>query len=106
MRKHQKLAESKYVKYIAPKQKPVIHNTHARKNVSADIVQAAERGLIGTNVKVAVFDDGHVAKDHPSFRGRLTFDPSGVARDGRSWQQGGKGLSWRLELRIWRSWFR
>src|SRR5215469_9248182 len=73
----QKLAESNYVKFIGPKKKPLIHNTHVRKNVGAEAVQAAQPGLVGTNVKVAVFDEGHVAKDHPSFRGRLIFDPKG-----------------------------
>jgi hypothetical protein len=72
-----KLADNKYVKFIAPKKKPVIHNTHIRNNVGANAVQAAQPGLIGTNVKVAVFDEGHVARDHPSFRGRLAFDPQG-----------------------------
>jgi hypothetical protein len=73
----QKLAESKYVRYVEPKKRAIVHNTHIRKNVSADLVQASQPGLIGTNVTVAVFDEGHVAKDHPSFRGRLSFDFKG-----------------------------
>jgi hypothetical protein len=73
----QKLAGNKHVKFITPRKKPLIHNTHIRKNLGADTVQAAQPGLIGANVKVAVFDEGHVAKDHPSFRGRLTFDTQG-----------------------------
>jgi hypothetical protein len=73
----QKLAGSKYVKYIAPKHGAIIHNTHTRRNVNADAVQAAQPGLIGTDVKIAIFDEGHVAKDHPSFRGRLSFDARG-----------------------------
>jgi hypothetical protein len=39
----QKLADSKHVKFIAPKKRGIIHKTHVRRNMSANIVQAARR---------------------------------------------------------------
>ncbi len=41
--------------------------------------------MIGSGVKVAIFDEGHVAKDHPSFTGRLTFDS---VQDGMAYMAG------------------
>ncbi len=73
----QKLTDNKYVKFVSPKVEPAVHNTHIRKNVGADIVQANQPGLSGTNIRVAIFDGGHVSKGHPSFQGRLSFDPAG-----------------------------
>jgi hypothetical protein len=39
----QKLADSKYVKFIAPKRRGIIHKTHIGKNISANTVRAARR---------------------------------------------------------------
>ncbi|MGO9547001.1 MAG: S8 family serine peptidase [Rhodomicrobium sp.] len=71
------LTANKYVKFVAEKQTPAVHNTHIRKNLGVDAVQNGNTGLTGANVKVAIFDQGHVAKNHPSFKGRLQFDQQG-----------------------------
>jgi hypothetical protein len=39
----QRLADSKYVKFIEPKKRGIIHKTEVRKNMSANIVRAARR---------------------------------------------------------------
>ena len=68
-----KLAESKYVRYVARKQTPAVQNTHIRKNLNIGAIQSGSTGLTGANVNVGVFDEGHVAEYHPSFTGRLTI---------------------------------
>jgi Subtilase family len=71
------LTGNKSVKFIAPKAVPTSQNTHIRRNMDVDTVQTGAGGLKGSGVKVAVFDDGHTAKGHPSFAGRLIDDRDG-----------------------------
>ncbi|MEA3070696.1 MAG: hypothetical protein QOD29_2142, partial [Alphaproteobacteria bacterium] len=69
----------KDIKYIAPSFEIKAQNTHVRRNVGADLAIAAPHFLSGNNVRVGVWDEGHVAASHPSFTGRLLFD---LERDG------------------------
>ena len=62
------------VQYIAPSYGVKSQNTHAARNVGADVAAAAPHLLSGNGVRVGIWDGGHVAADHPSFTGRLAVD--------------------------------
>jgi subtilisin family serine protease len=76
------IAKLKSVKYVAPSYGVKSQNTHVAKNMGVEVAAAAPQSLTGRNVKVGIWDEGHVAQGHPSFKSRLSvmLDRERVAR--------------------------
>jgi len=70
----QSISALKDVQYIGPALELKAQNTHVRRNMGVDVAAAAPHLLSGAGVRVGIWDQGHVAGDHPSFTGRLSFD--------------------------------
>ena len=62
------------VKYIAPSFEIKAQNTHVIRNLEVDIASTEPHLLSGKNVRVGIWDEGHIAANHPSFAGRLSLD--------------------------------
>ena len=66
------ISKLKSVKFIAPTFAIKTQNTHVRRNIGIEIATAPPHSLSGKNVRVGVWDGGHVAANHPSFSNKLS----------------------------------
>lgn len=66
------LAKLKGVQYVAPTYDMRAQNTHVRSSLGVSVAANAPHSLSGREVRIGIWDGGHVAADHPSFAGRLS----------------------------------